>query len=93
MIHTRIRFLILATPLGIAGGALADDISPERMSVVDLKHAYIACERSVAGGPIPPGEIQHCSQIYEALKDRAFDNDWQRLRTWSDGYLGEGTRT
>lgn len=48
-----------------------------------LKRAYLACDRASVAGPMDTGEVWRCSAIYEALKQRVFDGDFERLRAWS----------
>lgn len=48
-----------------------------------LKEAYLSCERASSEGFLGGADAMRCSVIYEALKARAFDGDFQRLLLWS----------
>jgi hypothetical protein len=48
-----------------------------------LKQAYLACNDAALQRALGGGEAAICSVIYEALKRRAFDGDFQRLLAWS----------
>jgi len=52
-------------------------------SVAELKRAYLWCSRAAIDGELDQAGIMGCSVVYEALKDRAFDGDFDRLHAWS----------
>lgn len=81
---------LLGAALAATAGAGPVRAAPDQMSVETLKRAYLDCERRVAEGQVPTGEILWCSEVYETLKARAFDSDWQRLRAWTELNIAPG---
>jgi hypothetical protein len=55
----------------------------ERLTIDELKHVYLTCNRTAASGQLNTGRIQYCSIVYEELKQRAFGGDFDRLLAWS----------
>jgi hypothetical protein len=55
------------------------------MPIDKLKTLYLDCEQKAMIGKPGMGEIMLCSVYYEELKRRAFDGDFKRVRTWSEG--------
>lgn len=51
-------------------------------SVDHLKTRFIACDQLSTRTVLDSGTAAHCSTIYECLKSRAFDNDWEALLAW-----------
>jgi hypothetical protein len=47
-----------------------------------LKSAYLQCERLVLTTPMDFGTAAQCSMVYEALKQRVFGGDFERLLAW-----------
>ena len=70
----------------LASTAHGYTIDGERVdAAVDaLKLEYLACHRSSMSGQLSTGGIMHCSIVYEELKHRAFDGDYDRLLAWSN---------
>lgn len=64
---------------------LAHGEPPKDPSVEELKRAYLSCSDAALGGRLNNGGIQQCSVVYEELKQRAFDGDFERLLAWSKG--------
>ena len=56
----------------------------EQVSVEELKANYLACEASASLGRLVGGDAMYCSIIYEELKERAFEGDFQQIRNWLD---------
>jgi hypothetical protein len=52
-------------------------------AVDELKSAYLSCDGAVMNGQLDTAGIRQCSIIYEELKSRAFDGDFERLLAWS----------
>ena len=52
-------------------------------SIDQLKRAYLGCSREALDGGLSKPGIMHCSIVYEELKRRAFDGDFDRLLAWS----------
>ena len=74
------------------GDAYADEIAIDGAAfasgrasapIQDLKRLYMACDRAAAEERLPPGEAMLCSIVYEALRHRAFDGDFEKLLAWS----------
>jgi hypothetical protein len=57
------------------------------MPIERLKRAYLECERAAVNGRLATDEIMLCSVLYQELKQRAFDGDFQRLKAWADERL------
>jgi hypothetical protein len=47
-----------------------------------LKSAYLQCERLALATPLDFGTAAQCSMVYEALKQRVFGGDFERLLAW-----------
>jgi hypothetical protein len=69
--------LCTAVPAQTVG---ADRIA--RLDVAQLKTAYLACDEQASEHVLDIGSAMLCSQIAEALKQRAFDGDFTRLIEW-----------
>ena len=54
-----------------------------RLSIDQLKRFYLWCGGAATDGQLDNGAIMQCSIFYEALKQRAFDGDFERLLAWS----------
>lgn len=52
-------------------------------TIDELKIAYLGCSRSALDGGLSKPGIMGCSVVYEELKRRAFDGDFERLLAWS----------
>ena len=85
-----VRSLAQAAALACFAAAPSGAASPETLSIPVLKDAYLECERKALVQPISAGEIAWCSDVYEALKLRAFDGDWKRLWIWTRENLAPG---
>jgi hypothetical protein len=68
--------LALAVPLAQAQ-------PPKDLPVDELKRVYLSCSDAALDRRLGNGGIQYCSMIYEELKRRAFDGDFERLLAWS----------
>jgi hypothetical protein len=44
---------------------------------------YLACDHAAMQGRLDSGAIAQCSVLYEELKRRAFDGDFDKLLAWS----------
>lgn len=78
--RTTLAVVLFASAIGSADLGRAD--AAQEVSVETLKELYIECERRAALQALPSGDIARCSEVYEALKLRAFGGDWTRLRDW-----------
>ena len=81
---------ILAAVVVTAALAGAVRAEPGMLTARALKAAYLECEREALTRPMAAGRIAECSELYEALKARVFDGDWQRLRRWTEAVLASG---
>jgi hypothetical protein len=70
-----------AAPPVLAHSHDSDEVA--RLSIDQLKRFYLWCGRAAAGGQLDNGAIMQCSIFYEALKQRGFDGDFERLLAWS----------
>ena len=73
--------LVALTSLGAHGQA--DEGLSKAVPVDELKRLYTACERSSMRRVLGAEEIAQCSVVYEALKQRAFGGDLEKLLVWS----------
>lgn len=53
-----------------------------QLSVAELKASFLYCERSAMRGLLGLGEAAGCSLVYEELKKRAFDGDFDTFLKW-----------
>jgi hypothetical protein len=60
--------------------ARGDDL--KRMPVAELKSVYLACN-DMRLSQQQRSTIMWCSLVYEQLKARAFDGDFEKLLAWS----------
>jgi hypothetical protein len=49
----------------------------------ELKRIYLGCSSASLGGRLGTQGIAQCSVVYEALKNRAFGGDFEKLLAWS----------
>jgi len=84
--YTAVRFLF---PLALLQPAAYG----EPLSIERLKTVYLACNEASERGELGLGEIMHCSVVYEELKRRAFDGDFERLLAWSRSTAPRGRPT
>lgn len=52
-------------------------------TIDELKALYLRCNGAALQGRLGSAEIGQCSIVYEELKRRAFDGDFDRLLAWS----------
>jgi hypothetical protein len=55
------------------------------LTLDQLEEVYLSCERAATGGELSTAGIMQCSIIYEELKWRAFDGDFDKLLAWAQG--------
>lgn len=80
---------MLSTP--VVGQVTEPEI--EALPLEHLKRVYLACEAGVANGTLDSGSVGQCSIVYELLKRRAFEGDFERLFAWSREALKQGQLT
>jgi hypothetical protein len=70
----------LTAPLAFGEGRTTEmpDATPH-----DLKTVYLACDRASMDRRLSQAEMMHCSMVYEELKWRVFDGDFEKLFAWS----------
>jgi hypothetical protein len=54
----------------------------QRASADDLKREYLRCERAAAEGGLDLASAAACSLLYEALRERVFNGDFDALVAW-----------
>lgn len=90
MLVGKLRIRAAALVLGACFGAEGHAEEAEQMSLDALKRAYIDCERRALLDRMSGGDIARCSILYEVLKRRAFDGDWNALGHWLRHALAPG---
>jgi hypothetical protein len=67
----------------------AHDDDPQLMGLTsdELKSAYLLCEHAAMRTRLDTAQVMQCSVIYEALKRRAFDGDFEKLLAWFRSHL------
>ena len=71
---------LFAFALGAGEPARSDGVKDT--SVETPKEIYIECAQRAVSQKLPAGDVARCSEVYEALKLRAFAGDWTLLRQW-----------
>ena len=75
---------ILISAAVTTSAVAAHDNDPQLMALTagELKSEYLRCEHAAARIRLDASQVMHCSVVYEALKRRAFDNDFEKLMVW-----------
>ena len=55
----------------------------KEVAIDALKMTYLSCDRAATRGELGTAAIMQCSVVYEELKRRAFDGDFEKFRAWS----------
>ena len=81
---TRCVALILCAALssGTAFGK-SESSDKKQLTVAELKTIYLNCDRNAMRGMLGSAEMAACSIVYEELKKRAFDGDFEKFLVWS----------
>ena len=77
--------LILAPTLAWSDAAMRavlGEADIPRLSVEQLKTAYLACDRESSQGRLELLAFQNCSRIGDALLRKGFDGDFERQLAW-----------
>jgi hypothetical protein len=78
---------IAAAAISVLALACAAAVAAEprlpHLSVGDLKTLFLACDRVSMQGLMGAADAAQCSIVYEDLKARAFDGDFEKLLAWS----------
>jgi hypothetical protein len=53
------------------------------VTIEELKTIYLSCDREAMRARLTNAMIMQCSVVYEELKWRAFDGDFEKLLAWS----------
>jgi len=51
-------------------------------TVDQLKRTYLECEKGATERMLDSGEAALCSMVHEALKERGFGGDFERMLAW-----------
>ncbi|MEX0954101.1 MAG: hypothetical protein WDZ83_02685 [Rhizobiaceae bacterium] len=71
--------------LGVLHAARADEPSRiSSMSIDKLKGVYLGCEQAAKSGRLNGGDVMYCSLVYEELKEKAFEGEFRRIKSWLD---------
>ncbi len=66
-----------------AGYAQSEKDEGKPLTVAELKTIYLDCNARAMRGSVTGGEAAVCSVVYEELKKRAFDGDFEKFLAWS----------
>ncbi len=81
---TRYVAMILCTALSsVTAFGQSESSGREQLTVAELKTIYLDCDRSAIRGLLGDAEVKACSVVYEELKKRAFDGDFDKFLVWS----------
>lgn len=77
----------LAFTVALAVVSTASTAQPDRshlaaLTVNELKHMYLECNRRAGQTLLGAGEAADCSMVAEELKQRGFGGDFGRLLAW-----------
>jgi hypothetical protein len=73
--------------LGVFQSAEANESSRvSSMSIEDLKGIYLGCEQAATTRKLNGGDVIYCSLVYEELKEKAFEGDFRRIKSWLDSH-------
>ena len=101
--NRRVIFYTVFAGFATAGAARSEPVIPgspawperrlvEAASVEQLKRDYLECDRRASRSLLGFGDAAHCSLVHEALKERAFGGDFERmLAWWKSGKLASAT--
>jgi hypothetical protein len=86
--RTAFRASAIALVLAMLQSAGADERSHiSAMSIAQLKDLYVGCEQAAMASKLSGGDVMYCSLVYEELKQKAFEGDFGRIRSWRDRQL------
>ncbi len=81
---TRCVAMILCTALSSATAfGQSEGSDKKQLTVAELKTIYLNCDREAMRGLLDGAEAKVCSVVYEELKKRAFDGDFDSFLVWS----------
>jgi hypothetical protein len=70
------------TDVSLGDGPRPAEQLAKRATPEQLKTAFLECDRLSQTVPLDFGTAAQCSVVYEALKQRVFDGDFERLLVW-----------
>ena len=75
---------ILCTALfSVTAFGQSESRDKKQLTVAELKTIYLDCDRDAMRGLLGGAEVKACSVVYEELKKRAFDGDFDKFLAWS----------
>ena len=81
-----LRVLTLAASLaGAAVGVSAQPVTLSSIGIAHLKAIYLRCADESARSPLDSIDFAFCAGVGDALRDRAFAGDFERLIAWWHG--------
>lgn len=81
---TRLLAVILCTALSsVSAFGKSESGDKKQLSIAELKTIYLDCDRNVMRGRLGSSEMAACSVVYEELKKRAFNGDFDKFLAWS----------
>ena len=69
--------------LSVTAFGQSESRDKKQLTVAELKTIYLDCDRDAMRGILGASEIAACSMVYEELKKRAFDGDFEKFLVWS----------
>lgn len=54
------------------------------MPIEQLKGVYLGCEQAARASRLNGGDVMYCSLVYEELKEKAFEGEFRRIKSWLD---------
>jgi hypothetical protein len=78
----RLTHRVAALVLAVAGLGDAQGGDLKQVPVAELKSAYLSCSDMILSRQ-PRSTIMWCSLVYEELKAKAFDGDFEKLLAWA----------
>lgn len=79
----RASTLLLAALVAASASGQVEPSGSKNLPIEELKSAYLSCEHASMRGRLDSPTVMQCSVVYEALKWRAFDGDFEKLLAWS----------
>ncbi|MEO8187473.1 MAG: hypothetical protein ABI580_08955 [Burkholderiaceae bacterium] len=81
---TRYVAMILCTALtSVTAFGQSESGDKKQLTIAELKTIYLDCDRDTMRGLLGGDGAKACSVVYEELKNRAFDGDFDKFRAWS----------
>jgi hypothetical protein len=55
---------------------------PKNLATAELKRVFLVCDLASSRARLALHDAAQCSMVYEELKQRAFDGDYEKLLAW-----------